>query len=245
MKRPEPLVMSLFTLLAIAPTTHADDLAVDVGLNYWNNQGEGSLQQGGNRLDLDRDLDVGRGSHYNYYLQLEHPFPVLPNIRIETSTLDSRGNQPLDRDISYGGEFFQQGTSLETDINIAQTDYVLYYQVLDSLVDLDLGLDMKHLDGHTWVGQGTHWVRDSVDGYYPGIYARVNLPFPETHFGLTANVSGMDWNHDRIITTKVGLTYHDEWFTSEAGYRSQETYLDGGDMDTRHSGLYASIGLHF
>ena len=82
-----------------------------------------------------------------FYVALEHGVPLLPNIRAQHFAMDVDGSNVLSRSIEFNGETFNLSEDINTAIDLQQSDAVLYYEVLDNYLSLDLGLAVSFIEG--------------------------------------------------------------------------------------------------
>ncbi|MFP4132082.1 MAG: TIGR04219 family outer membrane beta-barrel protein, partial [Thiohalospira sp.] len=171
--------------------------------------------------------------------------PLIPNARIERTSIASSGNGGT-IDVDYG-PFTTQVDDVESDIELNQNDFILYWSPLDNLVEVDFGLDFKQVSGNIYVTDGNETVDEDLDGVVPLGYlaAGVNIPGTELSVnGRTARISAGDNSFtDNALnvswTSPIGLG-------GRLGWRSQSLDLeDVGDVtvDTDFSGVYA--GVHY
>ena len=143
-----------------------------------------------NSIDLVDDLNVENSAQTSMVLILEHPIAALPNIRYQGYNLDSSDSlqaNPQIRETKNGG------TMEATSFNLDHEYIVLYYQLLNNWVDLDMGVDIKRFDGE--VSQaGPAGSSTDVDETIPLLHlsARVNLPINGLYLGAAINSSIID-----------------------------------------------------
>jgi len=102
----------------------------------------------------------------NYFVAVEHPFPLLPNVRISSTTLDTVGETSLTQEFSFDDETFLIDTDVNASFNVSYVDYTLYYELFDNgLFSFDLGLTARDFDDAVTVTGTTNIVTntDEVD----------------------------------------------------------------------------------
>ena len=163
-------------------TAKADFIGLDIGASHWASPTPSSFDvTDSDRFDLIDDLDVDDPSQSSMTLILEHPITALPNIKYQGSQLNS--------DMSINGQALDSGTTYD----LTHDDIALYYQLLDDGVNLDLGVDVKQLDGEVSFGGATDSIV-SVDETIPLLYlsARFDLPLEGFYVGADINASVID-----------------------------------------------------
>src|SRR5690606_18764663 len=106
----------------------------------------------------------------------EHPVPYLPNIRLGQTNLTHDGFGVLH---FLGTDYAFRGT-----IDLSHTDVTGYYEVLDNIVSLDLGLTARIFDGEI----KTDFIASTIplDSVYALLYANVQVDIPATGLALGA-----------------------------------------------------------
>jgi outer membrane protein len=121
-------------------TAEAEFIGLNLGASHWQSATSSSFEANDtDSIDLIDDLDVDNPEQSSMTFILEHPITALPNIRYQGSQLDSN--------TSLRGETFSSEGQASSAFDLSHDDIVLYYQLLDNWVDLDLGVDVKRLDG--------------------------------------------------------------------------------------------------
>lgn len=238
----------------IAGQASADTLlGVYVGSDGWRTDVTGSF---GNSEPAP-DFSFNSKTQGSYFIALEHPIPVLPNIRLAHNQLKAEGVSLIDGDFSFGGEDFSINTSVSNTVDLTNTDIVLYYEILDnSIVALDIGLNGKHIKGAASVVEQTQnglQGEESVSQWLPLLYVNSKVGLPLTGLDVFAQGSYIGWSDSRMYDVQAGVAY--EIIDSLAvdirlkvGYRAVNLRLD--DLDNLYSNLdfkgpFAGIELHF
>lgn len=243
---------SLLVIAASIPFAASADtfLGGYVGVQGWNMGVEGGFAESQNIVSFGFEDET----NYSFYAALEHPIPLVPNIKLARTTLDTRGATSLSSSFSFGGEVFAVDTIVDSVNDITATDYILYYEILDNdLVSFDVGLNVKELDGDFVVTDSTssRSAADSFTGYVPMGYGRAAVGIPGTGLGAYVEGSFLSIDDNSIVDYQVALTYSfieslalD--LTVQAGYRSLE--LDIEDIDDVYADLQfdgAFVGVEF
>src|SRR5690606_16951591 len=130
--------LSLALLSVLVFQAHADTIGIQAGGGVWQPDIEGSF--GITEVITVEELGL-KGEDANYfYFALEHPVPVLPNIRITRTDLEAKGSAVLSEDFTFDEIAFPAGTSTNTMLDLSHTDYTLYYEILDNVASADLGV---------------------------------------------------------------------------------------------------------
>ena len=229
-------LLSCALLAALPATAPADILSFTIGGGVWNETPEGNIIKPSNAptptVDIKNNLFWDEEAQGYLFATLEHPVPLLPNVRLMYTSLDHSGSGNTNFDfegINFSG-------TVANEFTIDQTDLLLYYEVLDNVVSLDLGLNVRFLDltynisdslGNTTSG--------SVSAPVPMIYGLIGgSPWP----GLLLSAEGnyMSVSGSSISDFNAKISYTTDFFIGfEAGYRAQRIELD--DVDDTNADL--------
>ena len=234
-------------------TAQADFVGLNIGANHWTPDLNGSF--GGNSIgdttiDLMTDLGLDEPAPSNIVLILEHPVPLLPNVKYQSLDLDSSGSS------NPGGLDFN-GTNFPGAINstfdLSHDDIVLYYEVLDNWVNLDLGLDLKVFDGEVEMTDSgpspsteTVLIDETVPLFY--ISARFDLPFSGFYIGADIN-NNFNTGDGSAEDSSIMLGYESgSGLGIEGGIKKFSLELDdinNINTDLEYDGIYLNGYLHF
>ncbi|HCS27217.1 MAG TPA: hypothetical protein DIW43_07170 [Spongiibacteraceae bacterium] len=225
--------------LLIPFSASADIIGVTAGAYHWKQDFSGDLradQAGDDEIDLEDDLNFDDDKTNVFFVALEHPIPLLPNIRLGSTGIDLSETGTVSRTFQYEGNTYNQGSQVRSDIDLSHVDATLYYEILDNIVSLDIGLTARKFDGEAKItdvtpgGTGQSASSD-IDGTLPLLYAnaRVDLPFLP---GLYAagEMHGISVSGNSLIDTKVNIGYEILGIVGlELGVRSFDLDLEGDD----------------
>jgi len=237
--------------LTLTGLAQADTLSVSFGGGVWKESPSGSLRNvtTGDLIgaDVESNLFWKEENQGYYFITLEHPVPLIPNLRIMSTNLDHNG--------SGSSSFTLNGKTYSADITneltLDQTDVTVYWEILDNVVSLDLGLNVKLVDisySITDVNDSTNNTNDQFDGALPMLYGLVGVsPYPGLIFSAEGSYVGYSGNRITDFTAKVAYTT-DYFFGIEAGYRALKLKLDDVSdysSDLTFDGPFAGLYLKF
>lgn len=243
------LAGSLVTTAAQADTL----LGLYIGADGWRTSTDGSFA---NNEQL-QSFNFNDKTQSSYYVALEHPLPLLPNIRLQHNQLETNGVTALNASFSFAGETFAVDTNIANQVDLTNTDYVLYYEILDNdLLSLDLGINAKHINGSVAVadlGAGGAVAVQDTSTFIPMLYSSAIVGLPLTGLELFANGSFVSYDGSRVYDMQAGVAYAllDNLAVDlrlKLGYRAVNLRLDDIDnlyADLDFKGAFAGIELHF
>lgn len=240
----------LVTSLAAFLPAHADTLlGVYAGAGSWRQDFAGEVASGGEQIDLD-DLGIGDQANQVGYLAIEHGLPVLPNLRLGYSDLSASGREVLAGTLAFNGSSFAVGDNVASAVDVTEIDAVAYYQLLDNVVSLDLGVAARWVDGDVDVTSGTASGRARFEGVLPLAYARGRLDLPFSGWWIGAQAMGTGYHGHDLLDADAQLGWESPYgLGAELGWRTFRFELDRIDdidhADIDVSGPYAAVNYHF
>lgn len=237
-----------FLLAALAPLAQADTvLGIYAGAGQWQGDYEGNI--GDPAIGLN-ELGLRESDNNFYFLALEHGVPIIPNIRIQHTNVESRQSAVLSHTFTLDEITFVVDSEVASEFDLTHTDAVLYYEVLDNWVNLDLGITVRKFDGYATAYSDA--VRETIklDETIPMIYGRAQFNLPLTGFAIGGALNAISYSDNKITDYNAFVSYTFDSaldIGAELGYRSLELRADEDDVkvDATIAGPYASILLHF
>ncbi len=198
-------------LAATAFSSHADMLlGGDVEMNLWQQNYEYNQQDNGDEMT------------YTLEASLEHPIPLVPNVKIAQSAADA------------------------DNFEYTKQDFTLYYEILDNdLVSVDVGAGITRLTD-------AKVNATDFDGYLPHIYGAAEVGIPATPLFIFAKGWVADFDGDSGSDLQAGLQYSIGMglfdVELQGGYRIQKFDLNGFDhvdLDSKAQGVFAGVNIDF
>jgi len=169
-------------------------------------------------------------SGYQLGLFVEHPVPLIPNVRIDFTPKTS-----------FSGT---DGIGGSNKVSLTQTDITPYYEILDNVVEIDLGVSFKVLDATV---DGT--VNESLNEVIPMGYLGVALTPPLSPLGIEGSVKYVGYSGDSLTDARVKLVWKiGAGLGAQAGYRYESLKIsDHFDMnsDVTFKGPFVGFNYRF
>lgn len=234
--------LALVPLLTLSQL-NADMLGGEVSLGFFNHAPSGYASYSGTSSNIEETLGFSEAQDIFLKAYLEHPFPIVPNVKVGYSTLSHDGSNSVE-DFSWG--IIDNFTGdIDNSLSLDITDVTLYYELLDNWVEIDAGLTARYITGD--IGVSTDSTHDVVNfsTWIPMLYgkARFDLPVTDLSFQLEANavsywdMTAYDYEVSARYTLAMGIGL-------EAGYKSfhvdSDDLVDGLNADIDFSGPYAA-----
>jgi len=250
------LLTTAAAVTILATTANADFLRVEGALGAWNSSPTGTISYPPNSFDIADNAGLESSTNAYVWIYLKHPVPIVPNVRIEYVNPTFDGTVA---ELNWDGDTY---ASVGNTLTMTQYDAVLYYNVLDNTLwtTIDLGLDVKYIDGNYAVSADAANASPSVNADFsitmPLAYLRGRVQIPVTNIGIEAIVRGISYSDNTVVDAEIKVDYTMDFIPVvqpglELGYRYQQVKLDGGSIgldanfDTTFSGVYAGVMVRF
>jgi len=247
------LAASVAALLSVP--VQADMLfGLYLGGEVWQTAPSGTFGDSSTMVDFGLDNE----QQTSFHVALEHPIPLIPNIRIAAATLNSEGSTTLSEAYSFAGQTFDVDEVTTTEIEMNFIDFTLYYEILDNdLVTVDVGLTARNFSGDISVAGKVSNVEDTkkldVSLPLPMVYGSVIVGLPFTGFNVFAQGNAISYSGQSIYDVQAGIGYEllDNLVVDvniNLGYRIAK--LDINDLenistDLTFEGVYLGTTVHF
>lgn len=236
----------------IATPSMADTLGgVYIGGHVWSNEYSGTFGSSQSQADFNLE-EQEQGS---YFIALEHPIPLIPNVKIASTTLDTTGDS-FTKNFNLGAIDKTFNGDADTIFDVSYIDYTLYYEFFDNdLLSFDAGITVRDLDGDINVTLKDGSLSDSLtfSEFVPMLYTSVNVGIPSTGFNLYAEGAFLSYDDHSIYDYQAGISYEliDNLVVDVnllVGYRAISLDLEdleGLYSDLEFNGVYAGAVVHF
>ena len=239
------------SLTAASPFAAADRVfGIYAGAGVWQQEYSGDVASGITDVDVQDDLGLDDESNNVFYVAIEHFVPVVPNVRLQHADITIDGQNRLSRVVEFNGTTFNVDDDVSTEIDLTQTDAVFYYQLLDNVVSVDLGLAARFVDGLVSVESTVDNASAEFEGILPLAFGKVRVDLPLTGLWAAAEGAAVAYNGNSLIDFTAQVGYESDFGLGfELGYRAYRLELeDIDDIDSASldiSGPYAALNYHF
>jgi outer membrane protein len=250
------LAVTLASLLST--NVQADAIGIYLGGQIWDNKASGTFGDGSSLVDF----NLADEKQNSFFIAFEHPLPLIPNIRIASTSLETKGQTTLTTNFEFEDETFTTGADVRANFDVSYVDYTLYYELFDNdLLSFDFGLTARDFDGDVTVsaeatsGSTTVTQSDSiaVTDIVPMLYVRTNVGLPLTGLNLYGQGNFLSIDDHTLYDYEVGISY--ELIDNLAvdmninlGYRAVKLELeDLNDLYTNieFDGVFIGTTIHF
>jgi len=242
----------LAALLLVSFSNIARAEIVVINGNSWDYEVGGNIRDDSSvlsQVDLKTDLNIKDDSEAFLVAYIEHPVPLLPNIRLGTTSLTLKGSGDASKSFTFNGTPYTGTVDIATNLNLDHTEIGFYWNILDNVVGLDLGINAKFFDGGITITSAEGNISDVFDETVPMLYAGIQVAMP---YGLqlSGDLSYISFDGSSFTDTLIKLSYTTDFNLGlDVGYRS--FVLDYEDttaneyVDIDISGIFVGAHLAF
>ncbi len=190
--------------LSTAVQVQADVAGVTAGVEMW--QADPTLRAGDNGIA--QSLNGSDKNAKAFYVALEHPIPMLPNLALRRQSLDFDGSTTLTADWRLDGVAFTKGTTLKNQLELSYTDATLYYELLDNdLVSFDLGVSARFINADLMASTASNTASADISVPLPMLYWNANVGIPATAASVFFTGNYVSYSDNSLFDARAGLAY--------------------------------------
>jgi len=207
----------------------ANTVGLYLGGQVWQSEVNGIFGEKNTLIDF----NLKKEQQGRYFIAFEHPYPLLPYVRIANTNLDTTGKTYSTQTVSFVNNGITHTSIIDTNIvdsiNMSYVDYTLYFELINNdLFSLDMGVTARDFDGgitatesttavNTWQDiYGTPYSstdnqddvrRIKTDEIKAMLYVATNINLPLTGLSLFAQGDFLLMNEHSLSDYHVGLSY--------------------------------------
>ena len=244
------LTGALLCCATVTPVTQADTiLGLYLSASAWAPDITGTIDNLGPAIDLNDTLGFTDEDAQRLSARLEHPLPVLPNIGIERYDLDGVAVATLNESIIYDGTTYNVSDVVNSQLDMSHQSVLLYYEILDNWISLDLGLDIMVFDGLIALDSSTESSMTDIDETIPALYGMVQSDFPTTGLSVGGTISYIGYDDNDITKSRLFLGWESEFGLGlELGIQTFDAEwvdINESNGNVSFDGMYTSLTYHF
>jgi outer membrane protein len=241
----------LLVLATMATTLSlADIIGGEVNIGYYNHAPSGTLQSQGDILGIQDTLKWKNESDVFAKVYIEHPLPIIPNIKIGYSDFGHSGSGIVTQAFNFAGQTYDVNTNINSNLDFKMNDLAFYYELLDNWVNLDVGVNIKYIDGSVSIKNDVG-ISETTNFQVPipMLYGKARFDVPTTDLSFQVEGNYLSYDGHTIYDAEAGVRYTFLLGLGlEAGYKTMKLKLDNIDdlsMDSDFSGAYGKLVWDF
>jgi len=175
----------------------------ELSAGYIKQDPEGWVKYKGTPADVDTDLKIGSESSFFVKGKLEHPIPLLPNVKLQYVRMNFSGDGEVQDSFTFGDITVAFNEKVKTKLDMDHYDFILFYNMpiinILPMVDVEFGLNVRVIDFYAEVQTST--AKDSVS---------FTAPIPMLHGSIELKPVGfVSFLLESNIITFQGSSYYD------------------------------------
>jgi outer membrane protein len=214
------------------------------------------------RIDVKNDAKLGDKTKPWAKFKLEHPIPLIPNIKLAYMPMKFDGSGNVDKTVKWGDNTYDLEAGFNLSVKLDRIDTTLYYNfpfiktATAGKLDVEFGLNVRTLMFDAKLS-GTATGVGSISES-----ASITLPIPMGHLAaeirpislvsLVGELNYIGYKNNAYYDYVAGLRLNSRVRTPlkpfvEVGYRHEKLKIDeeGVKTDLKIKGLYGLVGVRF
>ncbi|MBF0451626.1 MAG: TIGR04219 family outer membrane beta-barrel protein [Candidatus Magnetomorum sp.] len=253
-----PFIMMPLMVIFLAFLTlpaYALPFKIEGAIGVWNHDPNGMINYQGNDVQLNSDLSLKDRNDMNLWVRVEHPIPMLPDIKLQYTPIKVKDDNSPNRPFIFGGTTFDE--ALHSELEMSIIDVQLYNHLpflqMASLKGLDVtyGMTFRFLNATAFISE-VQSLNEKSRGFstpMPLLCAGFNFA-PLSSFAINGEFQATTYsgNHWYDVTAKLQLAPFSEYIFLGLGYRYQDFKIDNiQDVTTDQTlqGFFAEMGFRF
>jgi len=248
-------LLIIFGVLMITKPSYALPFRIEGAVGIWNHDPNGMINYNGDDVELNSDLSLSDRNDINLWFRIEHPVPMLPDIKVQYTPIKVKDDNSTNRAFNFGNYSFDNAirSEMEMDIIDVQLYNHLPFLQMASLksVDITYGLNFRFLNANAFIEeiQTVNARSRSFSTPMAMLCAGFRIA-PVDSFSLAAELQGTTYsgNHWYDVTAEVQVAPFTEHIFLGIGYRYQDFKIDNVQdvtADQTMQGWFAELGFRF
>ncbi len=225
----------------------ADFVGINIGASDWSNALPGTNINQTSSIGLTDHLDNEDSSFSSLILILKPSNSALPNFKYQSFNLNSSELDGVNNNLTMNGQSFTLGNQLPSSYDLSHDDIVFYYDLTDNWIDLDMGIDLKRLDGEVEFTGSENSIQ--LDETIPLFYLSARFDLPYNGFYIGADFNNLSIGDSIVEDSTIKLGYEsDNGLGFEGGLKSFSLELDDSEKtnkDLEYDGIFLNGYIHF
>jgi outer membrane protein len=248
-------LLMIFGVLIITLPVYALPFKIEGAIGVWNHDPNGMINYNGDDVELNTDLALSDRNDMNLWFRIEHPVPMLPDLKVQYTPIKVKDNNSTNRPFKFGGYSFDDAIRSEMEMDIIDVQFYNHLPFLQiaSLKSLDItyGLNFRFLNGNAFI-QEIQTINARTRSFSTPM-AMLCAGFriaPVSRFSLIGDFLATSYsgNHWYDMTAEIQIAPFMEQIFLGIGYRYQDFKIDDVQdvtADQTMQGWFAELGFRF
>lgn len=206
-------------------------LGFGVEADYYAPEATGIFNYTDKNFQTKTSFDGESADSYALSAYFEHPVPIIPNFMIDYVP-----------ESKFTGSNGAGGTN---EVSFSQLDVTAYYEILDNIVNLDIGISGKIIYGSV---KSTGLAEQDGKFVVPMGYVGASASIPVLPIRFDADVKYISYDNNTVSDMKIKAVWEVIMgLEAVVGYRYENLQLDDSDVysDLKIQGPFAGVGYRF
>jgi len=238
----------IFFVIITLSQLHGDTIGGEVSLGFFSHDVKGNASYVGTSENLNDTFGFTEEQDTFLKAYLEHPVPVIPNIKLGHTALSQHGESNV-HDFTWG-DIEDYNGHIDNKLSLDMTDMTLYYEFIDNWAETDLGFTLRYISGDMGVKSTIGSETVDFETWIPMLYGKVRFSIPATDLSIQIEANAIsywdittyDYELSARYTAIMGIGV-------EAGYKglhlNSDDLTDGFNADINFSGTFAAVVWDF
>jgi len=241
-------LLPLIIATILPSVSQADFIGAEASAGAFLMNPTGYTSDSSDSIDFEDDLHWEKNENLILSAQVEHPIPLLPNIKLDYLNITENGEGLITQRVNYGGVTLMGADYVVSDLKLNMTDATAYYEILDNWISVDVGVTVRLMDMNLKLDtltQGT--IVKDVQTIVPMIYGKAQFDIPTTRFSVFAQTKYITADDNTLSDNALGARYVYGILGLEAGYRAIniDVKMDDTSVYADFNGFYGNLIVKF
>lgn len=240
-------LLSTFAVVALTTSSASAAMLLGFGVeaDYMRPVVSGHFNYTNGPLNSQTNLD-STDNTYQVGAYFEHFVPLIPNVRVDYTPMSLTTTTTLKAQAA--GMSFDLTKPATNKLQVKQLDITPYYEILDNIVSLDIGLTLRGIEAFVGTTQGLNYTDDATHAVIPMGYVAAEVILPFTGLRANADLKYIKINGNLLQDAKIKATMKLPFGLGvEAGYRYEKLKIDqfGINSDVNMKGPFAGLSYNW
>ena len=229
--------------------SQADFIGGELNLGYYSHAPSGNIAYQGTSIDMVDTLNWKDEGDVFAKVYLEHPLPLVPNIKLGYSEFGHTGAGTLAQNIKFGGASYAVNSNINSTFDLKMYDLTFYYELLDNWINIDTGINVKYVDASVSIQNNVESEATNFQVPIPMLYAKARFDVPTTDLSFQVEGNYATYDGHTLYDAEGGIRYTFALGLGlEAGYKMMKLELNDIDdlsVESDFSGAYGKFVWDF
>jgi len=246
-------MLLFFGILVVTLPAYALPFRIEGAVGVWNHDPNGMINYNGDDIELNNDLSLGDRNDINVWFRIEHPVPLIPDLKVQYTPIKVKDSNSISRKLSFGDHPFENAINSELELDILDVQLYNHLPFLEmaslEMLDITYGLNLRLLNANAFIEEVQTLNARSKSFSTPLAMLSVGFRIaPVSSFSLVGELKGTAYsgNHWYDATAGIQVAPFIDFVFLGVGYRYQDYKMDDikdVTADQTMQGWFAELGF--